>query len=79
MFAAQTWFGLLGPANLPPELAARIQRDTAKVFSQAATREKLTGMGVELVLNSPAEFRDYLKSEIARYSKVIKDAGIKAQ
>ncbi len=74
-----TWFGLLGPANMPPELVARIQRDTAKVFNQAATKDKLTGMGVELVLNSPDQFRDYLKSEIARYSKVIKDAGIKAQ
>ena len=74
-----TWFGLLAPANMPPELVARIQRDTAKVFNQAATKDKLTGMGVELVLNSPDQFRDYLKSEIVRYSKVIKDAGIKAQ
>lgn len=74
-----TWFGLLAPANMPPELVARIQRDTAKVFNQAATKDKLTGMGVDLVLNSPDQFRDYLKSEIARYSKVIKDAGIKAQ
>ena len=78
-YAIATWFGLLGPANMPPELVARIQRDTAKVFNQTATKDKLTGMGVDLVLNSPEQFRDYLKSEIARYSKVIKDAGIKAQ
>lgn len=78
-YAIATWFGLLGPAKMPPELVARIQRDTAKVFNQTATKEKLTGMGVELILNSPDEFRDYLKSEIVRYTKVIKDAGIKAQ
>ena len=78
-YAIATWFGLLGPAKMPPELVARIQRDTAKVFNQAATREKLTGMGVDLILNSPEEFRDYLKGEIARYTKVIKDAGITAQ
>ncbi len=78
-YAIATWFGLLGPANMPPELVARIQRDTAKVFSQPATKDKLTGMGVDLVLNSPEQFRDYLRSEIARYSKVIKDAGITAQ
>lgn len=78
-YAIATWFGLLGPANMPPELVARIQRDTARLFTVPATREKLTGMGVDLVLNSPEQFRDYLKSEVARYSKVIKDAGIKAQ
>jgi len=78
-YAIATWFGLLGPAKMPPELVARIQRDTAKVFNQAATKEKLTGLGVDLILNSPEEFRDYLKGEIVRYTKVIKDAGIKAQ
>jgi tripartite-type tricarboxylate transporter receptor subunit TctC len=74
-----TWFGLLGPANMSPELVARIQRDTARMFNTPATKDKLTGMGVDLVLNSPEQFRDYLRSEIARYTKVIKDAGIKAQ
>jgi len=78
-YAIATWFGLLGPANMPPELVARIQRDTARMFNAPATKDKLTGMGVDLVLNSPEQFRDYLKSEVARYSKVIKDAGIKAQ
>lgn len=78
-YAIATWFGLLGPANMPPELVARIQRDTARMFNTPATKDKLTGMGVDLVLNSPDQFRDYLRTEIARYTKVIKDAGIKAQ
>ena len=78
-YAIATWFGLLGPANMPPELVARIQRDTARMFNTPATKEKLTGMGVDLVLNSPEQFREYLRTEIARYTKVIKDAGIKAQ
>jgi tripartite-type tricarboxylate transporter receptor subunit TctC len=78
-YAIATWFGLLGPANMSPELVARIQRDTAKVFNQPATKEKLTGLGVDLILNSPEQFRDYLRTEIARYTKVIRDAGIKAQ
>ena len=78
-YAIATWFGLLGPANMSPELVARIQRDTARMFNAPATKDKLTGMGVDLVLNSPEQFREYLRSEIARYTKVIKDAGIKAQ
>lgn len=78
-YAIATWFGLLGPANMPAELVMRIQRDTARLFNVPATKEKLTGMGVDLVLDTPEQFREYLKSEVARYSKVIRDAGIKAQ
>ena len=78
-YAIATWFGLLGPANMPPELVNRIQRDTARMFNVPAIKEKLTGMGVDLVLDTPEQFREYLKSEVARYAKVIRDAGIKAQ
>lgn len=78
-YAIATWFGLLGPAKMPPELVARIQRDTVKVFNQPATKDKLTGLGVDLILNTPEQFRDYLRSEIARYTKVIKGAGIRVQ
>ena len=78
-YAIATWFGLLGPANMPAELVMRIQRDTARLFNVPAIKDKLTGMGVDLVLDTPEQFREYLKSEVARYSKVIRDAGIKAQ
>ena len=78
-YAIATWFGLLGPANMPADLVMRIQRDTARLFNVPATKDKLTGMGVDLVLDTPEQFREYLKSEVARYSKVIRDAGIKVQ
>jgi len=78
-YAIATWFGLLGPANMSPELTMRIQRDTARLFNVQATKDKLTGMGVDLVLNTPEQFREYLRGELVRYSKVIKDADIKAE
>ncbi|MFN7426358.1 MAG: Bug family tripartite tricarboxylate transporter substrate binding protein [bacterium] len=78
-YAIATWFGLLGPGNMPTELGLRIQRDTARVLNVPATREKLIGMGVDLVLDTPEQFREYLRSEVARYAKVIRDAGIKAE
>lgn len=74
-----TWFSLPGPANMSPELVARIQRDTARMFNTPTTKDKLTGMGVDLVLNSPEQFRDYLRAEIARHTKVVKGVGIKVQ
>ena len=78
-FEMATWYGMLAPAGTPPELVARIQRDAARVLSDAETRERLTKMGVDLILNTPEEFRKYLNAEIARYTQIIKSAGLKAE
>jgi tripartite-type tricarboxylate transporter receptor subunit TctC len=78
-FEMATWYGMLAPAGTPPELVARIQRDAARVLSDAETRDRLTKMGVDLILNTPEEFRSYLASEIARYTQIIKTNGLKAE
>ena len=78
-FEMATWYGMLAPAGTPPELVAKIQRDAARVLTDAETRERLTKMGVDLILNSPEEFRTYLNSEIARYTTIIKANGLKAE
>jgi tripartite-type tricarboxylate transporter receptor subunit TctC len=78
-FEMATWYGMLAPAGTPPELVAKIQRDAARVLSDPETRERLTKMGVDLILNTPEEFKVYLNAEIARYTKIIKAAGLKAE
>ena len=78
-FAIATWFGLLGPAGMPPELVNRIQGDIAKVLAMPEVKAKLTELGVDIVGNRPAEFSAYLRSEVARYAKVIQEAGIKPE
>ena len=78
-FEMATWYGMLAPAGTPPELVAKIQRDSARVLSDPETRERLTKMGVDLILNTTEEFKAYLNSEIARYTKIIKAAGLKAE
>jgi len=78
-FEMATWYGMLAPAGTPPELVAKIQRDAARVLSDAETRERLTKMGVDLILNTPDEFRTYLNAEIARYTRIIKSNNLKAE
>ena len=78
-YAIATWYGFLGPAALPPELIARLQRDVSRIINQPDNRERLVNMGVDIIANSPDEFAAYLRAEIARYTKIIKDAGIKAE
>ena len=78
-FSVATWLGLLGPAGMPVDLVARIQRDVARVLATPEIRNRFVDLGVDIVANSPDEFAAYLRSEIARYAKVIKDAGIKPE
>jgi tripartite-type tricarboxylate transporter receptor subunit TctC len=78
-FAIATWYGMLAPANLSPELVNRLQRDSSRVLGHAETRERLTNMGVDVIVSSPEEFGTYLKSEIARYTKIVKSAGLKPE
>ena len=78
-YAIATWYGFLGPAGLPPELIARLQRDVSRIVNQPDNRERLVNMGVDIIANSPDEFAAYLRAEIARYTKIIKDAGIKVE
>jgi len=78
-FAIATWYGFLAPAAISPELVARLQRDVARVVTQTENRERLVSMGVDIIASSPEEFGRFLKAEIARYAKVVKDAGLKAE
>jgi len=78
-FAIATWYGLLAPAGTPADVVSRIQREVLRVVNQPETREKLTGMGVEISANTPEQFAAFLRSEMARYAKVVKDGNLKAE
>ena len=78
-YAVETWFGLLAPAGTPPALVARIRRDAAAVLKQPEVHDKLTGLGVDIVANTPEEFSAYVRSEIAKYARLVKDANIKGE
>jgi tripartite-type tricarboxylate transporter receptor subunit TctC len=78
-FAIATWYGLLAPAGTPAATVSHIQREVARVVNQPDTREKLVGMGVEMSANTPDQFASFLRSEVARYVKVVKDRNLKAE
>jgi tripartite-type tricarboxylate transporter receptor subunit TctC len=78
-FEIATWYGMLAPAGVSPELVTRLQRDASRVLSHPETRERLTNMGVDVIASSPEEFGTYLRSEIARYTKIVKSAGLKPE
>jgi len=76
-YEATSWFGVLAPANLPPELLNTISREVIKAIQSPSVREKYTAMGAEAVGNTPAQFGVYINKEIAKWTKVVKESGAK--
>lgn len=73
------WFGVLAPARTPPEVVGQLHREVQKALARSDVRETLARSGSEPSGIGPTEFTGFIRSEIAKYSKVIKDAGIKVE
>jgi tripartite-type tricarboxylate transporter receptor subunit TctC len=78
-FEASTWFGFLAPAGVPREIITKLNAEAAAALNTPAVREKMAGMGLFVVANTPEQFAELLKKEIPRWAKVVKDSGVKPQ
>ena len=70
------WWGLIAPAGTPPEIAQKVQRDTAKHIMTPELRERLSALGAEPAGTTPEQFSAFLSSEMAKWARVAKAAGI---
>ena len=76
-FETTSWFGIFGPAHLPPEMTKRLHAEINSALATLDLRERLAAQGSEpLVFPSPEAFGDYVKAERERWGKVIKDANV---
>jgi tripartite-type tricarboxylate transporter receptor subunit TctC len=76
-YESATWYGLLAPAGTPPDIVAKLNAEVVAILKQPETHERLSKEGADPVGNTPAEFGKFIRSEIAKWGKVIKAAGIK--
>src|SRR5262245_12588499 len=76
-FEATSWFALLAPAGTPAPILGKLHREILKIAAQPDTRAKFTQLGLDTVGGSPDELAAIIKSDIVKWAKVIKDAGIK--
>lgn len=77
-FEATSWFGLLAPAGTPAAIVSKLNQDALKVLAHPETRASLTKLGLDTVGGTPGEFAAIIKSDMAKWAKVIKEAGITA-
>jgi tripartite-type tricarboxylate transporter receptor subunit TctC len=76
-FEATSWFGLLGPAGLPSDIANRIQQEVAKSMTAPAFKEKLLAQGAIPSGNTPAQFAQLIDAELKKWQPVVKASGAK--
>jgi tripartite-type tricarboxylate transporter receptor subunit TctC len=76
-FDATAWFGLLAPAGTPREIVNKVQQDVAKVLALPEMREKFAAQGAVPVGNTPEQFAAYIRSEIEKWTRVVKFSGAK--
>ena len=78
-FEMDGWYGVVAPLATPKEIVAKLNTVFAQVLNQPDVQERLLSVGAEALPSTPADFGAFLKSEMERWSRVIKNAGIKPQ
>jgi tripartite-type tricarboxylate transporter receptor subunit TctC len=76
-FEVGSWQGVFAPAGTPPEIVKRLNAEIVKALNMPDVREKLSGLGAEIVADSPEEFSALVKAEVAKWADVVKKSGAK--
>jgi tripartite-type tricarboxylate transporter receptor subunit TctC len=74
---AVNWWGVLYPAGTPRPIVDKLNADTVKALADPDVKKRFADLGVEAVSSTPAEFAAFIKNEMGKYAKLIKEANIK--
>jgi tripartite-type tricarboxylate transporter receptor subunit TctC len=77
-FEAATWFALVAPAGTPRGIVRRLNMEVTRLVAQPDTRQRFADLGMTVDAGTPAALDGHIKSEIAKWSKVIQEADIRA-
>ena len=78
-YESYTWYGMLAPKATPRTVIMKLNAETVAILQIPEVRERLLADGAEPVGNTPEQFGAFIKSEIEKWGKVIKAAGLKAE
>lgn len=76
-FEAVTWFGVLGPANLPKDITARLNTEINKALQNPDLQKKLSDQGADVGGSTPDQFGKLVRDDMVRWGKVVKESGAK--
>ena len=78
-FVVDSWTGILAPAKTPGEILARLQKEIAAVLGEPDIRSRYATLGIEPVGNTPAQFAEQIRADLARWEKVVRQANIRIE
>ena len=78
-YALDNWWGILAPRGVSPDIVARLNAEIVRIHGLPAVKERYAGLGVEAVSSTPQRFTEYIKSEAARFGKLLRDTGAKVE
>jgi tripartite-type tricarboxylate transporter receptor subunit TctC len=78
-FEFVSWYGLWAPRNLPANISGKLQADVAKVLALPEVKQRLSTIGFDAIGTGGEAFATYIRDEMAKYEKIIKDARIKVE
>jgi len=78
-FDVTSWYSIVAPAATPPAVIERLQTEIARALQSPDVKARLAGLGAEAVGNTPAEFAAMIRTESAKWGKIVKDANIKPE
>lgn len=77
-FEVMNWLGVLAPAGMPRTIVNKLNVELTRIVMLPDVREKFSAQGEEPYTFTPEQFAAFIKSEIAKWTKVIRDAGVQA-
>ena len=77
-YEAMPWLGFIAPAGTPAPAVNKFHAELMEVLKEPAIQEKFQSLGLDIIGNKPAEFADFIKKDIVKWAKVVKDSGAKA-
>ena len=78
-YEANNWNGIVAPAGTPRAIIERLHREITAVLKEPVVAERMAGAGLEPIGDTPAQFSAYLMSEMDKWGRLVKSAGIKAE
>lgn len=77
-FESGTWYGIIGPAGLPQNIVTRLNAEINKSLEAPDVKERMASLGLEPIIGTPERFAQFIREEIVKWGKVVKDSGARA-
>jgi len=78
-FDMDSWAGIVAPAHTPPVIVTQLNRELRKIIDDPDVKSKLGNVGFEAFSSTPTEFEDFVKVQLGKWGKMVKDAGIQPE